>query len=123
MLRPVFLSTDRDGHPISALTYLDHEMLARDLPINEFFCSTSAKPFFRPDRVQLRRRVERRSRMAAAWRPPAGLVLDGREHGGTLRQAGANDDQHRFPLPLPVPPTAVGKRKREASQLPCSRPH
>jgi hypothetical protein len=33
-----------------ALTYRDHEMLARDLPTNEFFCSTSAKPFFRPDR-------------------------------------------------------------------------
>ena len=56
-----------------------------------------------PTAVQLRRRVERRSRMAAAWRPPAGLVLDGREHGGRLRRAGANDDQHRFPLPLPVP--------------------
>ena len=65
-----------------------------------------------PTAVQLRRRVERRSRMAATWRPPAGLVLDGREHGGRLRQAGANDDQHRFPLPLPVPP--YSSREAEA---------
>ena len=50
--------------------------------------------------------------MAATWRPPAGLVLDGREHGGRLRQAGANDDQHRFPLPLPVPP--YSSREAEA---------
>ena len=48
-----------------------------------------------------------------------GLVLDGREPGGRFRRAGANDDQHR--LPLPVPPTAIGKRKREAHQMPCSR--
>jgi hypothetical protein len=26
--------------------------------------------------------------MAAAWRPPEGLVLDGREHGGRFRHAG-----------------------------------
>ena len=53
--------------------------------------------------------------MAATSRPPEGLVLDGREHGGTLRRGGAEDvgvGPH-FRLPLPVPPTAVGKRKRE----------
>src|SRR5258708_26536964 len=41
-----------------------------------------------PTAVRLRCRVERRSRMAAAWRPPEGLVLDGREHGGRLFHAG-----------------------------------
>src|SRR5208337_559544 len=41
-----------------------------------------------PTAVRLRRRVERRSRMAAAWRPPEGLVLDGREHGGRRCHAG-----------------------------------
>jgi hypothetical protein len=41
-----------------------------------------------PTAVQLRRRVERRSRMAAAWQPPEGLVLEGREHGGRLCHAG-----------------------------------
>src|SRR5271166_6304261 len=41
-----------------------------------------------PTAVRLRRRVERPSRMAAAWRPPEGLVLDGREHGGRLCHAG-----------------------------------
>src|SRR3954462_14601266 len=35
-----------------------------------------------------RRRVEWRSRMGAAWRPPEGLVLDGREHGGRLLLSG-----------------------------------
>ena len=29
--------------------------------------------------------------MAASWRPPAGLVLDGREHGGRLERHRAED--------------------------------
>src|SRR4051794_14318135 len=41
-----------------------------------------------PTAARLRRRVEWRSRMGAAWRPPEGLVLDGREHGGRLLLSG-----------------------------------
>ena len=52
-----------------------------------------------PTAVQMRRRVERRSRMAAARRPPEGLVLDGREHGGRLCHAGGEGDHHRMGLP------------------------
>src|SRR3974390_2125711 len=44
-------------------------------------------------------RVDRRSRMAAAWRPPEGLVLDGREHGGRLWRGGEEGDHRRLWLP------------------------
>ena len=52
-----------------------------------------------PTAIQLRCRVERRSRMAAAWRPPEGLVLDGREHGGRLWRGGEEGDHRRLWLP------------------------
>jgi hypothetical protein len=32
--------------------------------------------------------------MAAAWRPPEGLVIDGREHGGRLWRAGEEGEYH-----------------------------
>ena len=66
-----------------------------------------------PTAVQLRRRVERRSRMAAAWRPPAGLVLDGREHGGRLRRAGqmTNTTASRFHFPCPLQQSGSGSGK------------
>src|SRR5271167_369777 len=62
-----------------------------------------------PTAVQLRRRVERRSRMAAAWRPPEGLVLDGREHGGRLCHAGEKAIITAWDslLPLPMSPYSV----------------
>src|SRR5208337_1069520 len=60
-----------------------------------------------PTAAQLRHRVERPSRMAAAWRPPEGLVLDGREHGGRRCHAGGEkaiitawDFLLHFPCPL-----------------------
>src|SRR5271166_6869003 len=66
-----------------------------------------------------------RLRMAAAWRPPEGLVLDGREHGGRLCHAGGEGDHHRrgLPAPLPMSPTAFGKRKREGHQKPWYAVH
>jgi hypothetical protein len=62
-----------------------------------------------PTAVRLRRRVERRSRMAAAWRPPEGLVLDGREHGGRLCHAGGERDHH--PMELPASTSHVPLRR------------
>src|SRR5271165_6320677 len=74
-----------------------------------------------PTAVRLRRRVERRSRMAAAWRPPKGLVLDGCEHGGRLRRAGENAiiTVWDFLLPLPMSPYSVweGEAERPSKTL------
>jgi hypothetical protein len=53
--------------------------------------------------MQLRRCVEWQSRMAAAWRPPEGLVLDGREHSGRLGRAGQNTIITPTHFPFPVP--------------------
>ena len=50
--------------------------------------------------------------MAATWRPPEGLVLDGREHGGTLRRGGAEDDGCCKPLPASRAP--YSSREAEA---------
>src|ERR1700693_5084878 len=69
-----------------------------------------------PTAVQLRRRVERRPRMAAAWRPPEGLVLDGREHGGRLCHAGEKAiitaiDTSCFHFPCPLQRSGSGSGK------------
>src|SRR5208283_3327007 len=69
-----------------------------------------------PTAVQLRRRVERPSRMAAAWRPPEGLVLDGREHGGRLCHAGGEGDHHRMGLPAPLPMSPYSVWEAEAGR-------
>ena len=88
-----------------------------------------------PTAIQLRCRVERRSRMAAAWRPPEGLVLDGREHGGRLWRGGEEGDHRRLWLPAsasrvtlqrlgsgswkPIKNPALGPiRKRDPAQVP-----
>jgi len=46
-------SADHDGQLSRALIYRDHQKLARGSTIEEFFGSTSAKPFFRPDHVTI----------------------------------------------------------------------
>src|SRR5271166_5191761 len=68
-------------------------------------------------------RVERRSRMAANWRPPEGLVLDGREHGGRLRRGGAEDDGCCKPLPASRAPYSSREAELGSHQKPCSPPH
>src|SRR3954451_13479576 len=60
-----------------------------------------------PTAARLRRRVEWRSRMGAAWRPPEGLVLDGREHGGRLLLSGGKAIKNRAFGPI---------RKRDPAQ-------
>ena len=52
--------------------------------------------------------------MAAAWRPPEGLVLDGREHGGRLWCAGAEDDHHNTGLPASASRVPYSIREAEA---------
>jgi hypothetical protein len=71
-----------------ALTYHDHEKLACELRQTHSFVRPRRRHSSVPTAVQLGCRVERRSRMAAIWRPPEGLVLDGREHGGKLNGSG-----------------------------------
>ena len=74
-----------------ALAFCEHEKFASKLLNGSFFCLTPAEQFFRLDRNSMRRRVERRSRMAAAFgghREAARSVLDGREHGGILPRVG-----------------------------------
>ncbi len=56
--------------------------------------------------------------MAAIWRPPKGLVLDGREHGGNVNGGGRKiastaEVAPDFKLPVPGIPTDGGKRKWE----------
>ncbi len=75
-----------------------------------FFCSTSATPFFRPDRGSnwpLRRVAVKDGRHLGGH--PTGLVLDGRERGGKLpgdgrksmsTAAAAWASRFRFPAPL-----------------------
>jgi hypothetical protein len=80
---------------MAALAYRDDKILARNLLSHPFFCLTPAEPFFRLDRNSMRRRVERRSRMAAAFgghREAARSVLDGREHGGIIPRVGRADE-------------------------------
>ena len=57
--------------------------------------------------------------MAAIWRPPKGLVLDGREHGSNVNGDGRKipstaEVASDFKLPVPGIPTDGGKRKWEA---------
>src|SRR6516164_5200559 len=90
-----------------------------------FFCLTSGKPFFRPDR----RPTSPSCRAAVkdgrhSWRPPEGLVLDGREHGGRLPRGGAEDDhdrrcsQFRFPRPLQQSGSEAGSPSKSAKRAP-----
>jgi hypothetical protein len=63
-------------------------------PGRPFFCSTPAEPFFRPDRSSTAPSCRVAVKDGRAFRGhPKGLVLDGREHDGTLWGFGAEDDQ------------------------------
>ena len=63
---------------------------AKRTPGEHPFVRAPAEPIL-PSRPMhwMSRRAERRSRTAAVQRPPAGLVLDGREHDGRMVGAGA----------------------------------
>jgi hypothetical protein len=102
-----------------ALTYLDYEKLACELLEDHSFVRPRRRHSSVPTAIQVGRRVERRSRMAAIWRPPKGLVLDGREHGGNVNGGGRKiastaEVAPDFKLPVPGIPTDGGKRKWEA---------
>jgi hypothetical protein len=101
-----------------ALTYLDHEKLACSLLANYSFVRPRRRHSSVPTAVQFGCRVERRSRMAATWRPPEGLVLDGREHGGRLNGGGRKTvptaaSEGRLSTSGHEIPTDGGKRKPE----------
>ena len=83
--RPVSVST-----PVSIGLQSEPRIGAQKGPQRASFCSAPAEPIL-PSRpiYSMSRRAQRRSRTAAVQRPPGGLVLDGREHGGRLVSAGA----------------------------------
>jgi Rhodopirellula transposase DDE domain len=104
---------------MATLIYLDHEMLACGLLARHSFVRPRRGHSFAPTAVQVGYRVERRSRMAAIWRPPEGLVLEGREHGGRLpcgglktpKAAGMRPRSH-FPSRQPLQMSGMGSGKR-----------
>ena len=70
---------------MAPLTYRDDEILAWNLLSQAFFCSTPAELFFRPDRSSAAPTCREAVKDGCHFRqPPEGLVLDGREHDGTL---------------------------------------
>ena len=104
---------------MAALAYCDDKILARNLLLRPFFCSTPAS-HSRPDRST----TAPSCRVAEGWprfsRPPEGLVLYGREHDGTLavskRKTSMRGSGARlvttaiiahFPVPVPAVSTEV----------------
>jgi hypothetical protein len=79
---------DRDApvHPHALETYDQlKDQRARKIPTKSHPVVRSRRPSRRPDLHTARRRAQRQSRMAEGHREAAPRVLDGREHGGSLR--------------------------------------
>jgi hypothetical protein len=115
---------------MAALAYRDDKILARNLLSRPFFCLTPAEPFFRPDRSSTAPSCRVAVKDGRAFsRPPEGLVLDGREHDGTLavserkttmRGSGAGlvtTTIVAVPVPVPAVSTECGNSNREVHQL------
>jgi hypothetical protein len=80
-----------------------------------FFCSTAPQAFFRPDRSLPGHRAQRRS-MTAPLGAAVRLVIDGREHDGTLVQNGCARSQ-----PTRCPSiTSLASTSKSAILLTCA---
>jgi hypothetical protein len=78
-----------DGAAANILSFANRGGPLSDFRLTLFFCSTAPQSFFRPDRRHVWPSRAAGVKDGRFLQPPEGLVLDGREHDGSLVSIGA----------------------------------